>query len=83
MATQKPYDCFTTKRKQTSRAYQKDGKQRIETTTELTRDCAYVVTTNEKQELENSEENPEENPTENEETKDEKLFSKLVEHFTK
>ena len=81
MPTQKPYDCYNTQRKQKSRAYTKDGKQRIETTTEITRDCAVVTTTNEEQET--SEDSPEHENRKAEETENEKLFSKLVEHFTK
>jgi len=76
--TQKPYDCYNTQHKQKSRAYNKDGKQRIETTTEITRDCAYITTTNEEQE-----QSPEEKNEAEPETEPEKLFSKLVEHFTK
>ena len=83
MPTQKPYDCYNTQHKQKSRAYTKDGKQRIETTTEITRDCAIVTTTNEEQEPETSEDSIEDENREAEETNNEKLFSKLVEHFTK
>ena len=78
MATQKQYDCYNSDKKTTQKAYQKDGKQRIKTTTQITRDCAVFTETNEGQEQEKEEENPEEQETEND-----KLFSKLTEHFTK
>jgi hypothetical protein len=78
MAIQKQYDCYNTDKKTTQKAYQKDGKQRIRTTTQITRDCAAYVETNEEQEQKDEEQNPEEQETENE-----KLFSKLTEHFTK
>jgi hypothetical protein len=78
MATQKQYDCKNTDKKTTQKAYQKDGKQRIRTTTQITRDCAVFTETNEGQEQEDKEQNPEEQETEND-----KLFNKLTEHFTK
>jgi hypothetical protein len=78
MTTQKQYDCFNTDKKTTQKAYQKGGKQRVKTTTQITRDCAVYTETNEAQEPE-----AEENNEEEQETDSEKLFSKLTEHFTK
>ena len=47
MTTQKQYDCYNTDKKTTQKAYQKNGKQRIKTTTQITRDCAVYTETNE------------------------------------